>query len=269
MNSSQRGKLGAQAMAHLANYTYHLNSMGHDLEALQKQLQPMGLVLNITPGNPFYDIPSGHHGYIVSNGESVVIAIRGSGEADDWRNNLRCRQVPYRLGGAVHAGFSLAAYGLTQAIMAELRRAFPRYQGKPLWLTGHSSGGTVAILVAQELAAQKIAVAGIYTFGAPKIGDAEYAQRYPLRKKVHAFATLGDLVPLLPPAWPTWHGGHLEFQRYYHVCKPQLLIGKTFSLRAALAHFHNRRATVLEKCVGALIDFGPHSLAAAYVPNLR
>ncbi|MEZ4622212.1 MAG: hypothetical protein R2867_42825 [Caldilineaceae bacterium] len=172
-------------------------------------------------------------------------------------------------GGAVHAGFALAARGITQTILAELQRVPALYDNKALWLTGHSSGGSVAILVAQELAAHQIEIAGIYTFGAPKVGNRRHADAYPLRERVHAFATLGDLVPLLPPAWFAYSERRLLLQCYRHVRKPTLLIGKTVSLRAAYAHFQNERSGLLEKIVGALIDFGPHSLAAAYIPNLK
>lgn len=262
---------GAQAryLAHLANHTYHLHSKEADLVRLRTELQAMNLIFDMNSGNPFYDLPSGHHGYLAAAEDHVVIAIRGSGEPDDWRNNLRYWQEAYWLGGNVHAGFALAARGITQAIQNELQRAPQLYQNKPLWLTGHSSGGSVAILVAQELAVQQIDIAGIYSFGAPKVGDHFYAHRYPLRAKVFAFATLGDLVPLLPPAWITRTGRRLQFQRYQHVTRPKLLIGKTISLRSAYAHFQNERAGLLEKIVGALIDFSPHSLTAAYIPNLK
>lgn len=259
----------ARYLARLANHTYHLNSIGNDMDGLCKQLQQMNLALDPNPGNPFYDITSGHHGYIAVAADDVIIAIRGSGEPDDWRNNLRFWQEAYWLGGHVHAGFAMAARGITRAIQAELERAPARYHNKAIWLTGHSSGGSVAVLVAQELATHGIDVAGIYTFGAPKVGDGTHARAYFLRDRLYAFATLGDIVPWLPPYWLVCVNHHLRLQRYTHVIKPRLLVGKTISLRAAFAHFKNERAGLLEKIVGALIDFSPHSLAAAYIPNLK
>lgn len=263
------GRRHACYLAHLANHTYHLNSRVSDVDGLHKQLQQMNLKLDANPGNPFYDIRSGHHGYIAVAADHAIIAIRGSGEPDDWRNNLRFWQVTYGFGGHVHAGFATATQGITQAIQAELQRAPVLYQNKAVWLTGHSSGGSVALLVAQELAIRHVDVAGIYTFGAPKVGDAIYTRAYPLRAKVHAFATLGDIVPLLPPAWFARKGWRFQRQRYTHITPPQLLVGKTISVRAALAHFKDARAGPLEKIIGALIDFSPHSLATAYIPNLR
>ncbi|MCB0063876.1 MAG: lipase family protein, partial [Caldilineaceae bacterium] len=252
-----------------ANHTYHLNSKKSDLEGLQAKLRTLQLTLDLNPGNPFYDVSSGHHGFIAANEEYIVIAIRGSGEPDDWRNNFRYWQEAYAAGGNVHAGFALAARGIVPAILAELQRAPMRYAKKAVWLTGHSSGGSVAILVAQELARQQIDVAGVYTFGAPKVGDWDYAHAYPLHDKLFAFATLGDLVPLLPPPWLRRVDGHVQLQRYRHVIPPKLLVGKTVSLRSALAHFRNHRAGIVEKIIGALIDFSPHSLVAAYIPNLK
>jgi hypothetical protein len=264
-NEGQR----ARYLAYLANHTYHLNSVMNDIDGLLAKLRPMNLKLDVNPGNPFYDSPSGHHGYMAVAADHAIVAIRGSGEPDDWRNNLRFWQAAYGLGGHVHAGFGVAARGITQAIQAELQRAPELYQNKALWLTGHSSGGSVAILVAQELAARQLDVAGIYTFGAPKVGDTLYAQAYPLRDRLYAFATLGDIVPFLPPACLARMGRRFQLQRYAHVTPPKLLVGKTVSLRAALAHFKHERVGLLEKIIGALIDFSPHSLVAAYIPNLK
>jgi hypothetical protein len=258
----------ARYLARLANYTYHLNTSAGDVAGLCRRLHELGLLLEPDGNNPFYDVASGHHGYLATTPGHLVIAIRGSGEADDWRNNLRYWQEPYWLGGHLHAGFAVAAQGITRAIQAALAHDPARYANRAIWLTGHSSGGSVALVVAQELAMAQIAVAGIYTYGAPKIGDRAFAEAYRLHDKVHAFATVGDLVPTLPPAWLAWDGWHLHLQRYVHVIKPKLLLGKSISVRAALYHLRNPRASLLEKVVGALIDFSPHSLAGAYIPNL-
>jgi hypothetical protein len=255
-------------LAQMANYTYHLHSTLADMAGLSTRLQQLGLALDIHAGNPFYDVPSGHHGYLAVALDHVIIAIRGSGEADDWRNNLRFRQQAYWLGGHVHQGFALAASGITEAVQRELQRSPEIYGNKPLWLTGHSSGGSIAILVAQELAERQIEIDGIYTFGAPKVGDALYARLYTLRDKLHAFAALGDVVPLLPPNWFVRKGWSWGFQRYAHVVQPRLLVGKTISLRAALAMLTDTRASSLERVVGALIEFSPHSLTA-YIANLK
>lgn len=262
------GEQRARYLARLANYTYHLNSVTGDVEGLHKRLAEQGLSLDQCAHNPFYDVASGHHGYMATSANHLVIAIRGSGEADDWRNNFRYWQEPYWLGGNLHAGFTVAARGITQWIREELAHDPARYANRKIWLTGHSSGGSVGIIVAQELAMAQIDIAGIYTYGAPKIGDRIFAKTYRLLDKIHAFATLGDLVPTLPPAWLALNGWHLCFQRYCHVIKPKLLIGKSISLRAALYHLRNPQASLLERLVGALIDFSPHSLTGAYIPNL-
>ncbi|MEZ4663069.1 MAG: lipase family protein [Caldilineaceae bacterium] len=257
-----------QYLARVANYTYHLHSTASDLGGLHGRLQQLGLTLHVHVGNPFYDVPSGHHGYVAATEEDIVIAIRGSGEADDWRNNLRMAQQAHWRGGRVHGGFALAARGITLAIQNVLGSKPELYGQKSLWLTGHSSGGSVAILAAEELAAAGIHVAGIYTYGAPKVGDAVYAHSYALRTQIHAFSALGDFVPLLPPAWLVRNGRGLNIQNYVHVVPPKLLVGKTVSMRAALRCLMDKRLSLLERVVGALIEFSPHSLNA-YITNLK
>lgn len=206
-----------QYLARIANYTYHLHSTSSDLAGLHVRLRQLGLQLPVHVGNPFYDVHSGHHGYVAAAAQDIVIAIRGSGEADDWRNNLRMGQQAYWRGGHVHSGFALAARGITMAIQNVLGYRPELYGQKLLWLTGHSSGGSVAILVAQELAAAGIHVAGIYTYGAPKVGDALHAHGYELRAQIHAFAALGDFVPLLPPNLVVRNGDGFNFQRYVQI----------------------------------------------------
>lgn len=259
-----RGKYLAQA----ANYAYHLHSTATDLSSLNIRLQQLGLMLHAHTGNPFYDINSGHHGYMAVSAQDIVIAIRGSGEADDWRNNMRITQQAHWCAGHVHGGFALAARGITKAIKNVLEYRPELYHQKLLWLTGHSSGGSVAILAAQELAAEGISVAGIYTYGAPKVGDSAYAYNYTLQMKLHAYAALGDFVPLLPPIWVVRNGRGFRVQRYVHIVPPRLLVGNTVSIRAALDYLANSRLSFMERIVGALIEFSPHSLNA-YIANLK
>jgi hypothetical protein len=73
---------------------------------------------------------------------------------------------------------------------------------RSLWITGHSLGGALAMLTAAFLAnVQNHPLAGVYTFGQPRVGDPVFQRRYD--------ETLGDItfrcvnncdpVPHLPP----------------------------------------------------------------------
>jgi triacylglycerol lipase len=140
---------------------------------------------------------------VVRLGGVVVAAFRGTDEPEDWRRNFEATAVDHRAGGRVHRGF-LRAYSqiedaLTTALVAP-RGAAPR----GLVLAGHSQGGALAVL-----AATHHAPAAIFTFGAPRIGDAAFLAipplaATPLLRVVNAF----DPVPELPPAGPPFHFAH-------------------------------------------------------------
>jgi triacylglycerol lipase len=77
--------------------------------------------------------------------------------------------------GRVHRGFRNALDEIWKPLhelVASLRRDDP---GRALWLTGHSLGGALAILAAARLPE----VQGVYVFGAPHVGDAEFRAALP------------------------------------------------------------------------------------------
>ncbi len=71
---------------------------------------------------------------------------------------------------------------------------------RPLWITGHSLGGALALLAAWRLQRSFIPVHQVYTFGAPMIGNAVAAEAFheEFANKIFRFVDEEDLVPLLP-----------------------------------------------------------------------
>ncbi|MCQ1056900.1 lipase family protein [Photobacterium sp. DNB23_23_1] len=82
-------------------------------------------------------------------------------------------------------------------------------QGKRITLTGHSSGGAMAILVAHRLyQTQPAAVKRIVTFGQPAAGFWNFKQQYPLAKRTYRICCDLDIVTFLPPIpFMFWHVG--------------------------------------------------------------
>jgi triacylglycerol lipase len=108
-------------------------------------------------------------------------------------------------GGRVHAGF-LSAFN-------EIRECFDaivaaRRPGQCLWLAGHSLGGALATLAAAHVG--PAAVQGVYTYGAPRVGDSAFAAVLPQRS-YHRFVHRDDWVVNVPPTVLGYvHGGTLQ-----------------------------------------------------------
>jgi hypothetical protein len=73
-----------------------------------------------------------------------------------------------------------------------------------IWLTGHGIGAAYAILAATEL--QNIT--GVYTFGAPRVGDREFVNNFPCP----VFRVVNDLDVMVTMP-PPWHWRHLGIQK--------------------------------------------------------
>lgn len=136
----------------------------------------------------------------------LVLAFRGTEKkVADWLTDARC--VPaVQGGGKVHTGF-LEAFSVTrdgegrtarQVVEEILARPVARGaagEPLPLFITGHSLGGALALL-ATKLVAPNVNGA-CYTFGAPRVGDYEYF-RY-IKTPVYRVVNSADLVPRVPP----------------------------------------------------------------------
>lgn len=182
----------------------------------------------------------------------IVVAFRGSKNLANWLDNLSFLSTAYRNPACtgnctVHRGFYSAYESLqaeVRAAVLELRRAHPKYH---LLVSGHSLGGALALLAAADLLTwqplsinlaaphnQQSDVALpegeapppplppvpllLYTFGAPRVGNAAFAawaaQILPVGRQFRL--TRGqDPVPHLPPQ----SCGYLHLPQevwYYH-----------------------------------------------------
>jgi predicted lipase len=82
-----------------------------------------------------------------------------------------------------------------EGVEAEIKK-----EDRPLWLTGHSLGGALAVLAAWLCDRRTINVHQIYTYGGPMVGNkvaaAAIDKAFP--DKIFRFVNLTDPVPMLP-----------------------------------------------------------------------
>lgn len=155
--------------------------------------------------------------YVCENTGSIVVAFRGSESPTsidgfkDWlltnaRNFLVLPEgrigtdfAAAGVGARFHRGFMEALAEIWEPLHAAIAEAMQRHE-RPVWITGHSLGGAVALLAAWRLQQAFIPVHRICTFGAPMIGNNAAAEAY-LREfpgRIIRYVDFSDMVPKLP-----------------------------------------------------------------------
>lgn len=153
-------------------------------------------------------------GYVWHSGDELIVAFRGTlpyGGADqdsskemtliqDWLNDANARPAVDPDLGSVHGGFEQAFQavwpGMAQQISA-WQKAGKLSANPKVYVTGHSKGGALAMLAAVKLKAAKLPVTQVETFGAPRVGGADFAKRYAGIDAIR-YENDQDLVPHVP-----------------------------------------------------------------------
>jgi hypothetical protein len=183
--------------------------------------------------------------YVATNDDHIVVAFRGT-EAPtslegvkDWllTDAMNLLMVPEGrlgtdlaaagVGARFHQGFvdAIAAIWdpVYQAVDKEMKAA-----ERPLWITGHSLGGALALLAAWLFLRRMIPVHQIYTFGGPMIGNplAVSAFDREFAGKIFRYVNVPDPVPQLPTV-------SLVANQYAH-CQKEMSLGATAGAAADL-----------------------------------
>ena len=93
----------------------------------------------------------------------------------------------------VHPGFWTAFNVVRGDIEKQLAKA--ENKDLPLYLTGHSLGGALAVVATYALTSDHIAAC--YTFGGPRVGNLQFGQR--IKPPVYRVINASDIVPRVPP----------------------------------------------------------------------
>ena len=157
-----------------------------------KQLSGFGYVAEGEAGTPFAG--------------DLLIATRGTLGAKtgpDWLSNYN---IGVQLGPSslpVHAGFHEIWKSFAHELNAFLATRRPRH----VHCVGHSLGGALATLNADSITTRRIASVSLYTFGAPRVGDAVFARSLTQRvgaANIQRVYHPSDPVPMIP-LFPFWH----------------------------------------------------------------
>lgn len=100
--------------------------------------------------------------------------------------------------GLIHSGF----FDGYLSVKSSLESALSSKSKKPIVFVGHSLGGALATLAAARSAINLQPVHGVYTFGAPRVGNNKFGSflRSLLSERVYRVTRGMDVVPHLPPS---------------------------------------------------------------------
>jgi triacylglycerol lipase len=136
---------------------------------------------------------------VMAGDAAVVVAFRGTEpvKLKDWMTDLDTQFVEAPFGRA-HSGFSVALAHVWEELSACLSAFQDR--GQSLWVTGHSLGAALAILAAARWREADKPVHGLYTFGAPRVGDRAFERTFDqdFGRRHFRFVNNTDLVTRVP-----------------------------------------------------------------------
>jgi len=143
---------------------------------------------------------------IVSTDSFIILSFRGTKNLKNIASDLDMKLIEFEEGvGLVHRGFYKTIKKLDKKIQKTLESHQRQGADQPLYLTGHSLGGALALLY-PFVHDQQIKFTQITTFGQPKVGDQKLISY--LKKRTQAkglendryfrLVNASDLVASLP-----------------------------------------------------------------------
>lgn len=170
-------------------------------QALRAALDVGGFEL--AGGTPLFDADTDTQGFVACRRDNTgtgmaVICFRGTKQVKDWLTNIDITPVPIRnpngdgIVGNMHRGFHDAYMSVHDDIAARLIG----YEDLPLYITGHSLGGALAVVATWYQSSARLAAC--YTYGAPRVGDQGLIDRF--KTPIYRVVNVADPVPFVPPA---------------------------------------------------------------------
>jgi len=161
-------------------------------------------------------------GFVATAGGRIYVVFRGTKTISEWISNAQFAQVDYTYvadGGMTHRGFTDLYASIEGDVVASITAAKAQFPNATILLTGHSLGGALAILAGPDLEERTGYVPVLYNFGAPRVGDPTFSQRFEgLVETSWRTVNTNDLVPKLPPtAVPGFEGNRPVTYSYDHV----------------------------------------------------
>lgn len=213
--------------------------------------------------------------------DDVVVAFRGTElKLQDWLTDLTGSLVPCQSGvGQVHSGFQTALNSVYSKIVSYVNQISIPDKSR-LFVCGHSLGGALALLFANawlhttHTATKALPpLCEIYTFGAPRVGDQNFAAGYQQTSAAahtYCWVDLQDPVTRVAPV----------SMKYRHAVQRQLFVDNSGWVRHTNIDStvlpDETDASVLQLALQVLqraalatkLDGGSHRLESSYLKQL-
>lgn len=143
-----------------------------------------------------------------TSNDGVILSFRGTllpskdlASILDWLQDFLAFPVAVKnLPGKVHLGFYNSVRSVWNKIVPEIKRQMDA-SGKPLIITGHSKGASMATLASMMLHEDEgITAETVTTFACPNTGDVDFATGYKAIFQQTTYLNHLDIIPFLPPA---------------------------------------------------------------------
>lgn len=139
---------------------------------------------------------------------AIVVAFQGTigvtqpGGLKDWLSDFDATPVAFSqgmTGELVHKGIYDSVYSIFSDVVSAIE-ALQKASSKtlPIFITGHSKGGGMAI-IASAILAKRFSIQGVYTFAAPMVGNINFVMHYPSTINVQRYENYLDIIPFLMP----------------------------------------------------------------------
>lgn len=105
--------------------------------------------------------------------KAIVIAIRGTVLSfKNFKADLDYYQIPYEkyTSAKVHRSFYHGFKAIEATLLQNMAAITKKYPNVPIYITGHSLGGALAVLAGAELVSS-YNITAVYTYGEPRVGD--------------------------------------------------------------------------------------------------
>lgn len=194
--TSKYGLQNAQAMMWLAQLAYEtddedkVDKILARLQLTKRGFRSHGPALSLQSRKACFVAAGGHNATFVTFSGTDPLRI------EDWIKDFTLAPAP----NVLHKGFADALDSVWNEVEAVIRNRAAAEQ--PLFFTGHSMGGAVAILAAERaLNKTGVQATAVYTFGSPRTGGLDFFNAYTSKLGDRTFRLVDgdDVVPTVPP----------------------------------------------------------------------